>query len=535
MAEINGTNRDDVLNGTGDDDTISGLGGGDELYGGPGDDTLNGGDGWDRLHGDAGADTLDGGPGIDTAIYSFSPAGVTIDLSGAPDSEGYVRGSVGGDAEGDRLKNVENLWGSEYDDRLIGDGNDNELLGSSGHDTLNGGPGDDVLEGDPGNDTLNGGPGDDVLIGGTYIAFGPIDPSDTETFVFDAGSGKDTIRDFDLGSSLYPADTIQFTEPGITFSDLRIGRIGRDALVSWGDTGQSITLNGVDPTALTEDYFLFNEDAHSDSDDGALTGTAGADTLNGTGIADTIEGGGGNDILRGLGGDDALYGNVGDDTLNGGSGADALNGGPGSDTASYIDSNVRVLVRLHDARAVKFGHAEGGTLTGIEHLIGSRHNDILAGDGGDNRLEGGDGNDDLYGGPAGGDDLMYGGNGDDRIFGGQGNDTLTGGAGFDYLRGGPGDDDLVAGEGMDVMYGGTGQDTFIFSPSNVGGAIIADFNNGEDKIDLTAFAGINSMDDLDIISHGDNVRIDASGSDYLTTIILSDFDINNLDNSDFLF
>ena len=266
-----------------------------------------------------------------------------------------------------------------------------------------------------------------------------------------------------------------------------------------------------------------------------INGTNRDDVLDGTGNADTMEGGDGNDILRGLGGDDTLYGNAGDDELEGGPGADALNGGQGADTASYLDSNVGVLVRLHNARAVKFGHAEGDTLTGIEHLIGSRHNDTLAGDGGDNRLEGHDGNDVLYGGPAGGDDIMDGGNGDDRLFGGLGNDTLTGGAGFDYLKGGPGDDDLVAGEGMDVMYGGDGEDTFVFSPSNVGGAFIADFSNGEDRIDLTAFAGINSMDALDIISHGDNVRIDVSGSDYLTTIILADFEINNLDNSDFLF
>ncbi len=221
--------------------------------------------------------------------------------------------------------------------------------------------------------------------------------------------------------------------------------------------------------------------------------------------------------------------------MRGGSRGDALNGGAGADTASYLDSNTGVLVRLNDARAVKYGHAEGDKLTGVEHLIGSRHNDILAGDAGDNRLEGGDGNDELYGGAGGGDDLMYGGNGDDRIFGGQGNDTVTGGAGFDYLKGGPGNDKMVAGEGMDVMYGGTGRDMFVFSPSDVGGALIADFSNGEDKIDLTAFSGINSMNDLDIISRGDNPRIDISGSDYLTTIILTDFDINNLDNSDFLF
>ena len=74
-----------------------------------------------------------------------------------------------------------------------------------------------------------------------------------------------------------------------------------------------------------------------------------------------------------------------------------------------------------------------------------------------------------------------------------------------------------------------------FFPSNVGGGSIKDFSDGEDVIDLTEFTDIRSLDDLDIISHGDNVRIKLSGSDYLTTIILSDFDINNVDNSDFLF
>ena len=41
-------------------------------------------------------------------------------------------------------------------------------------------------------------------------------------------------------------------------------------------------------------------------------------------------------------------------------------------TAYYTNSSVGVLVRLHDANAVKYGDAEGDTLTGIEHLVGSR-------------------------------------------------------------------------------------------------------------------------------------------------------------------
>ena len=244
----------------------------------------------------------------------------------------------------------------------------------------------------------------------------------------------------------------------------------------------------------------------------------------------------GNDVVIGNDAANLLEGRAGDDILEGGPGADMLDGGPGSDIASYQHSAAAVLVRLHDARAVRLGDAEGDTLTGIEHLVGSRYNDILAGDGGDNRLEGGDGNDDLYGGPAGGDDMMYGGNGDDRIFGGRGDDTLTGGEGNDVLKGGPGEDVfIVDGDDMDVLYGGPDKDTFRFFPSDLGGGSIRDFSDGEDVIDLTEFAGINSMDDLEIISHGDNVQIEVSGTDYLTIIILSDFDVSNLDAADFLF
>ena len=248
----------------------------------------------------------------------------------------------------------------------------------------------------------------------------------------------------------------------------------------------------------------------------------GNDVVSGNAAANRMEGRTGNDTLDGLAGDDTLYGGSGADTLNGGAdddhlhggtGADMLNGGPGEDTAYYTNSSVGVLVRLHDARAVRSGDAEGDTLTGIEHLVGSDYNDILAGDGGDNRLEGGDGNDDLYGGPAGGDDTMSGGNGDDRVFGGRGNDILTGGEGNDLLKGGPGEDILIVdGDDMDVLYGGPEKDTFRFFPSDLGGGSIRDFNDGEDVIDLTAFTGISSMDDLEIVSHGDNVRIRLSGT-----------------------
>ena len=253
-----------------------------------------------------------------------------------------------------------------------------------------------------------------------------------------------------------------------------------------------------------------------------------------------------NDLVIGNDADNILEGRDGNDTLEGGPGADTLNGGPGKDTASYESSPAGVLARLHDARAVKSGDAEGDTLIDIENLTGSAHNDILAGDAEDNTLKGGDGDDVLYGGPAdgkgddrvfgGNHDYLYGGNGDDRLFGGQGNDRLYGGEGNDVLRGGPGEDALYAdGHAMDVLHGGPGYDDFVFYPSDLGGGTIQDFTDGEDRINLLKFTGINAMEDLDITPLGDNVHIELAGEDYLTLIILSDFDISNLDDSDFIF
>ena len=326
------------------------------------------------------------------------------------------------------------------------------------------------------------------------------------------------------------------------------GRDGDDRL--WGSGGDDILEGGAGADRLDGDAGL--DWVSYRGSDAAVTVNLGLGTVmgghaegdvlteienvTGSDYGDVLWGDGGANRLEGGEGNDELQGNDGNDKLYGGAGADMLNGGPGDDHAYYTSSSVGVLVRLHNANAVKYGEAEGDTLIDVEHLVGSNHNDVLAGDGEDNLLDGGDGDDVLYGGPAGGDDEMYGGNGDDRIFGGKGNDILTGGAGNDYLKGGPGEDTfIIDGDDMDVLYGGTEKDTFQFFPSNLGGGSIRDFSDGEDVIDLTEFTGINSMDDLDIISHGDNVRIELSGSDYLTTIILSDFDINNLDNSDFLF
>ena len=108
--------------------------------------------------------------------------------------------------------------------------------------------------------------------------------------------------------------------------------------------------------------------------------------------------------------------------------------------------------------------------------------------------------------------------------GGIGNDTVHGGIGNDTIYGGAGDD---------ALSGGADDDTFVFAPGN-GDDTITDFTDGDDKIDLSAFADIASVDDLSMDQREGNTVIDLSGQDG-GTIIVSDFDIANLDASDFLF
>ena len=135
-----GSGNDTLLGGAGDD-TLSGgsasgsgknteIGGNDTLDGGDGFDTLFGGDGDDQLFGGAdddildggaGADVIDGGSGRDQVSYQHSDQAVHIDLSSGTAS--------GGHAEGDVIRNIEQVVGSAHDDTLIDNSGSNTMSG----------------------------------------------------------------------------------------------------------------------------------------------------------------------------------------------------------------------------------------------------------------------------------------------------------------------------------------------------------------------------------------------------------------------
>jgi len=126
-------------------DTITGLASADTIDGGDGADSISGGDGNDFLTGGKGNDTLDGGAATDTASYASASVAVTINLA---TTSGKSSSSAANDVAAigaDTLKNLENIIGSGFGDKLTGDADANVLYGKLGNDTLTGGAGADVF------------------------------------------------------------------------------------------------------------------------------------------------------------------------------------------------------------------------------------------------------------------------------------------------------------------------------------------------------------------------------------------------------
>lgn len=123
-----------TINGTPGDDTLTGTNGDDQLFGAAGNDILIGG---------LGDDLLDGGAGRDTADYRSSLSGVAIYFGSA--SPQFADGR-------DTLVSIENVWGTNLNDVISGDGESNWIAGFGGDDVISGGEGLDILEGGLDND-----------------------------------------------------------------------------------------------------------------------------------------------------------------------------------------------------------------------------------------------------------------------------------------------------------------------------------------------------------------------------------------------
>jgi Ca2+-binding RTX toxin-like protein len=125
------------------------------------------------------------------------------------------------------------IGGGEGVDRII---DVEAVVGSNFNDTLSGGIGPNSLTGGNGNDILTGGTGDDL-------------------FVFDDGSGDDTITDFTAGAGTDDVLDFRHHFQANSTADLTITQSGSDALIQFGT--DSVLLTSVNVSSLNQDDYLF--------------------------------------------------------------------------------------------------------------------------------------------------------------------------------------------------------------------------------------------------------------------------------------
>ena len=180
---------------------FSGSASGDYIDGWVGNDTIHGLEGDDSISGRDGDDTLDGGAGNDR------------------------------------------LFGENGNDTLNGGAGNDDLSGGDGDDHLNGGAGDDTLKGEAGHDTMNGGAGDDYMEGGDF---------GSDTYVFQAGHGKDTVAEKAYEDK--DADILRFA--GAKAADARFSREGSNLVVNaYGGSNDRVSLTNY---FYSDDYQRFD-------------------------------------------------------------------------------------------------------------------------------------------------------------------------------------------------------------------------------------------------------------------------------------
>ncbi|WP_109467539.1 calcium-binding protein [Albibacillus kandeliae] len=231
-----------ATDGWGNTDTLNSI---EMLRGSAYDDKLIGNNGGNILRGLAGDDLLNGGKGRDEVRYDRDDryggdSGVTVNLQKEFATDGF--------GDRDTVRNVENVRGSDYNDRIIGDGKANELEGEGGSDKLYGMNGRDKLFGGAGRDLLNGGNGNDDLYGN----------GGADKFVFKGNFGHDTIHDFQTGGTKERIDLSAIDEIR-SFRDLKnnhLTKVDGNAVIT-DDDGNTITLDGVVKADLSANDFIF--------------------------------------------------------------------------------------------------------------------------------------------------------------------------------------------------------------------------------------------------------------------------------------
>jgi RHS repeat-associated protein len=291
-------------------------------------------------------------------------------------------------------------------------------------------------------------------------------PQDAIVSVNNVGLGvgavvvQEEIVDGGLGNDSFEFDNPVGTQTVRVFESLGYDTVDLSRVAT--GNGQTFNLgsftNAITQTGSTKRLDIrFNELEKIER----LVGTNSPDTLTGDQLSNTIDGLGGNDVILGLDGSDVILGSAGDDVLTGGVGNDSITGGLGNDLYAYSGSVALghdtiveapnggidvldfssltipsgVILDLNNAERQMVVSENGAAFLelelpgdpGIENVIGSGYNDLIAG----NALT----------------NVLDGGAGDDALYGLTGSDTLRGGLGRDTLRSGSGTNEVLLGQG----------------------------------------------------------------------------------------
>ena len=327
--QVTGKKTDDTIHGSDGDDCISGKRGDDTIYGGPGNDSICGGHHDDFLDGGRGDDRLSGDQGADTYMYSRGDGNDIIEdrkgdntliLRHISESEiSYVEANndliivvsppcmetseiqivdfflsgkmtieIDDSAElcfesHPELTKItsnecgEEIFGTQFGDRICGNGGNDIIKGGDEDDLINGNAGGDIIIGNRGNDVINGNEGYDFLYGGRgdddvhgnngndtlygslgndsisgdrgddviygdrdSLTFG--DEVGDETYYYRVGDGNDTIYDWGGNNTLV---FLQIRESAVEHEE-----VGKDLVLRVNIEGLSgtITIKDYDPT-----------------------------------------------------------------------------------------------------------------------------------------------------------------------------------------------------------------------------------------------------------------------------------------------
>jgi Ca2+-binding RTX toxin-like protein len=514
---------------------VVGSTGNDTLYGDNLDNILEGNAGINSLYGAGGNDTLIGGTGTDIAYYTPAGSSIYVDMN---QEYQVVRDGDGGS---DKLTNIDYIYGSDYGDTFLGNGDNNTFLGSVGNDTFYSSTGTNVHNGGADNDLFiitSSTHGEDTLIGGlgndTVDFSGVIDLGGSTKGLVVTLNGNETVQ-----ATLSDANTLSHKLTGVEnitgtiYNDtisgdhnnniLRgfagnntlIGGAGDDTLI--GGTGTDVASYETSGAGINVDMTGVNYQVLDDGL-GGRDKLDGIDTIIGSDYADTFKGSTGSDTFIGGSGDDWFIGSAGNDYFEGGT--------TSSDTVDYSAAITNLVVDINDGSKYINAYYGTDTFVNINGIVGGSGDDTLIGNSGRNTLVGGSGNDTLLG--FGGDDYIDGGSGSDFVSfaytaknikldlaitdAQDTNDGILTIKSIENIAGGAGDDTIYGNSDSNILSGGYGNDTL----SGRGGNNI--LNGGMNGYELTLGAIINGTT-YSFEIDGETISYTANGTDTKATVL----------------